>query len=71
MAGGSPRQVNEQAYNENSAPARSADHPRDDRYDEGNSPEPEQVAGECPAARGAERVDPSGHDRPLGHVGHC
>ena len=30
MAGGSPRQVDEQAYDENGAPARSADHARDD-----------------------------------------
>jgi len=52
-------------------PARSADHPCDDRQDEANSPEPEQVAGERHAARGNERIAPSEHDRPLGHVGHC
>ena len=48
---------------------RSADHPRDDRYDEANSPEPEQVADERPAACGEERVDASVHVRPLVNEG--
>jgi hypothetical protein len=49
---------------------RSADHPRDDRYDEANSPEPEQVTDERPAACGEERVDASFHVRPLVEEGH-
>ena len=65
-AGGSPFQVQERACHERRcAPPHSADHPSDDRYDEANSPEPEQVADERPAACGEERVDASVHDPPL------
>jgi hypothetical protein len=55
---------------EECASDRLADHPRDDRYDEANSPEPEQVADERPSACGEERVDASVHVRPLVNEGH-
>jgi hypothetical protein len=54
---------------EECAPDYSTGHPSDDRYDEANSPEPEQIAGERPAACGDERVDASVHYRPLVNLG--